>query len=132
MEYDLTGKWYVLYSNFPMWLKGNKKNPSFHYGVPANGSFSDTVEYVQNGRIKKMEGTDTIQDNKFIWRGKGLLKFVKSQWEIMDYSQKDGIAIIHFDKTLFTPQGYDVISRQKKQSIQPLKKNSLFVWINLV
>ncbi|MCC8153539.1 MAG: hypothetical protein LIP01_04615 [Tannerellaceae bacterium] len=125
MEYDLSGKWYILYSNFPMWLKGNKKNPSFYYGTPENGRFSDTVEYEQNDTIKKIQGTDSIQGTKFIWRGKGLLRFVKSQWEILYFNPKDGIAIIHFDKTLFTPEGYDVISREK--TIHPTIEKELFI-----
>ncbi|MCD7977945.1 MAG: hypothetical protein LUG51_12635 [Tannerellaceae bacterium] len=124
MEYDLSGKWYVLYSTFPMWLKGDKKNPSFHYGTPANGRFSDTVEYEQKGTIKKIEGTDTIQGTTFIWRG----KFIKSRWEILYYNPKDGTAIIHFDKTLFTPEGYDVISREK--TIHPTIEKELFIHLH--
>ncbi len=128
MEYDLTGKWYVLYSSFPMWLKGDKKNPSFSYGSPVNGSFSDTVEYYKQERRKTIEGTDTIQGMKFIWRGKGLLRFVKSQWEILDYNSEHNIAIIRFDKTFFTPQGYDIISRQKL--IDATVEKELFVRLN--
>ncbi|MCD7972241.1 MAG: hypothetical protein LUG18_06180 [Candidatus Azobacteroides sp.] len=118
MKYDLTGKWYVIYSNFPMWIKGDKKNPFFYYGKPVNGKFSDTVEYYRHGKRKTIEGTDVITDNGFIWRGKGLLKIIKSRWEILDYYPEHKIAIIHFHKTFFTPQGFDVISRKKEINLQ--------------
>jgi hypothetical protein len=66
---ELEGKWFIHFSNFPMWLKGDKTSPAFNY----------TIEK----------------------RGEAIL-LLDSQW-----------AIVHFEKTLFTPEGYDVISRDR-------------------
>ena len=58
----------------------------------------------------------------FIWQGKGLKSLLSSKWRILHYNQKYQIAILAFDKTLFTPAGYDVISRNKKLSPKLLSR----------
>lgn len=117
--HDLLGTWHVHYSNFPMWLKGNKTQPKFIYSNydSANRRFDDTVEYLQNGNSKTIKGKDAVLDEhntKFLWRGNGLLFFVTSKWEIIEV--ENDLALIYFKKTLFTPEGYDVISRYTRLS----------------
>jgi hypothetical protein len=113
----LEGKWYVNMSNFKMWLKGNKLNPQFNYSIHIKGDVTglkDVVSYNQNKKIKTITGFDKPQNNlatKFVWRGKGLLFLFKSKWEIV--YQTNEWTIIHFEKTIATSEGYDVISRQK-------------------
>ncbi|WP_373513731.1 hypothetical protein [Persicitalea sp.] len=114
---DLEGKWYIHYSDFPMWLKGDKLNPTFNYRYGKRGAVTglhDEVVFTKNGKQKSIVGFDTPTDatnTSFVWRGKGLLSLVKSKWEILHLSSDKRWAIIHFEKTLFTPEGYDVISR---------------------
>lgn len=114
-------------TNFPMWTKGNKTNPTFTYGLikKSNGSeiLSDKVSYLKNGKSKSINGYDHVDSKTagaFVWKGKGLLSFVKSKWrvELMDPSQQ--WAVICFSKTLFTPEGVDIISRQKTLSIETI------------
>lgn len=116
---DLEGKWYILYSDFPMWLRGDKRCPTFNYRVGkrrAVTGLQDEVVYEKKGRQKKIIGFDTPANpgnTSFVWRGKGLLSLLKSEWEIVYLDSNNSWGIIHFQKTLFTPQGYDVISREK-------------------
>lgn len=116
---DLEGKWYIHYTNFPMWLKGDKTQPTFNYSLAMmNGKviLLDTVEYVQNTKIKTIKGIDYPVDDsnkKFMWRGKGILTLFKSKWEIVFISDQMQWAIIQFEKTLFTPAGFDLISRRE-------------------
>jgi hypothetical protein len=76
----LEGKWFIHYSNFPMWLKGDKLNPTFTYTVGQQGSktgLKDAVQYLKKGVLKQISGFDTPTDStnqSFIWRGAGLLK----------------------------------------------------------
>src|SRR4051812_34495756 len=106
----LEGTWHVIATNFPMWLKGDKTNPRFIYSAERNGRFDDTVEYEQHGRTKQILGVDTIEaPNKFVWRGKGWLRFFTSRWEIVSVS--DQALALKFSKTLFTPAGFDIIAR---------------------
>ncbi|WMX12926.1 lipocalin family protein [Aureispira sp. CCB-E] len=120
---DLEGRWYINQSNFPMWLKGNKANPTFNYTLQekkGQKGLLDIVQYQQNGKTKSIKGYDTVLDannRKFMWRGKGLLAMLTSKWEILHLAPDQSWAIIYFQKTLFTPNGYDVISRQKKLSL---------------
>jgi hypothetical protein len=116
---DLEGKWFINNSNFPMWLKGDKTSPTFNYTIENKGKIVlllDKVTYMKKGKPATITGFDTPVNNdltEFIWRGKGILKLLKSRWRILFIDTKHQWAIIHFDKTLFTPEGYDVISRNK-------------------
>lgn len=121
----LEGTWYVNMSNFKMWLKGNKHNPTFTYTVQnkSNGlGLKDVVSYMKNGKEKYIIGFDTPTDEQamsFVWRGKGLLCLFKSKWEIL--YKNEFWTVIHFQKTLFTAEGYDVISRQKHMDANMIK-----------
>ncbi len=124
----LEGQWFVVRSNFPMWVKGNKINPSFNYIVTTKRGkevLLDEVVYAKQTKSKNIVGYDKPVDENnrsFVWRGKGILFFLKSRWDIV-YLDKDGKwMIIHFRKTLFTPEGYDVISRSKKMDAQTEKQ----------
>ena len=115
---ELAGVWYIIKTNFPMWLKGDRTNPVFDYSKgEKNGKTGlvDHVRFEKNGKKKSIDGFDFPQNannTKFIWRGAGWLSFVTSRWEIIEL--RDDIAMIYFEKTLFTPEGYDVISREKQ------------------
>jgi hypothetical protein len=119
----LEGTWYINKSNFKMWLKKHNHNPTFNYAIEkkeGREGLKDLVAYRKRRKVKEIEGFDTVLDEsntKFEWRGKGLLSLFKSKWEILYFG--NDFAIIHFEKTLFTAEGYDVISRQKKPS-QPI------------
>ena len=44
----------------------------------------------------------------------GLLAIAKSNWEIKLLDEKNEWAVIWFSKTLFTPEGVDIISKNPK------------------
>lgn len=117
---SLEGRWYIHLTDFPMWLKGDRVNPTFNYTVQErNGIFGllDEVMFVKNGKNKAIRGFDTPinkENSKFEWRGNGWMKILKSRWEILYTTQE--WAIIYFEKTLFTPKGYDVIARNETLS----------------
>jgi hypothetical protein len=118
---QLEGKWYIILSNFPMWLKGDKTNPAFHYRIATKGQItglSDEVSYLKKGRTKYIRGFDRpgTDINSFVWRGSGLLGLLSSKWSVLCIDDKEQWAVIKFEKTLFTPKGYDVISRNGKVS----------------
>ena len=48
----LYGQWYIHYSTFPMWLKGDKCQPTFHYALGRHGQIEDTVRYSKKGVLK--------------------------------------------------------------------------------
>lgn len=116
--YWLSGSWYVISTDFSMWLKGDKLNPQFHYaltvsqGVPA---LTDKVTYTRHGKLKTINGIDMLQNGHgraFTWHGRGLLGLLQSKWEIRLMDEKAGWAVILFEKTAFTPGGVDIISRR--------------------
>ncbi|WP_107038928.1 lipocalin family protein [Brumimicrobium mesophilum] len=125
---EIQGKWYINMSNFPMWLKGDKVNPSLNYTIEKkDDSFIlyDEVIFEKNGKTKSIVGYDYAENSEnthFIWRGKGILKILKSEWKIVETDPKMQWMIIYFEKTLFTPEGYDVVSRNKNLSLEDKEK----------
>lgn len=121
----LEGTWYVHLSNFKMWLKGNKHHPTFTYGIAykkKQKGLKDVVSYDKKGKRKQIVGFDKPENEaatQFTWRGKGFLALFKSKWEIVYRSP--GWTLIHFEKTLATAEGYDVISRGKQFSIEEIE-----------
>lgn len=115
----LQGTWHVVATNFPMWTKGDRRNPRFIYGAERDGHFDDTVEYEQGGRTKQILGVDTMEaPNKFVWRGKGWLHLFTSRWEIISVSSDEQLVALKFTKTLFTPAGIDLIARTRELSTE--------------
>ena len=115
---QIIGTWFIIGSNFPMWLKGDKQSPSFTYTQTQHKGKTvllDKVKYVKKGKTKTITGYDRLNEKKqnaFIWRGKGLLAIAKSNWEIKLMDPQGSWAVIWFSKTLFTPEGIDIISRR--------------------
>lgn len=118
--HQLEGTWFIQMTNFPMWLKGDKKEPTFNYTITEKSGkkvLYDVVTYVKNGKNKSIIGYDYPVDasnTSFVWRGKGILFFLKSKWKLIHFDEDQDWALIYFEKTLFTPEGYDVISRKEE------------------
>ena len=100
-----------------MWLKGDKQHPSLNYSVTERKGTKvllDEVKYIQNGKSKSIVGYDYVNpDNEraFTWKGKGVLALAQSKWEVKLMDKEGQWAVIWFSKTLFTPEGVDIISR---------------------
>jgi hypothetical protein len=116
---NLEGRWFIHYTNFPMWLKGDKLHPSLNYRwIEQKGwlVLDDQVVYTtRKGKEQTIRGisSPTSVDNKeFIWRGKGWLSWVTSRWSIVKVNQEQEWMAIAFLKTWFTPAGVEVISKQ--------------------
>lgn len=116
----LKGRWYIHLTNFPMWLKGDRTNPTFNYSIQEKNNIlglKDEVLFLKKGKQTAIRGFDTPlnqENTKFEWRGNGWMKILKSRWEVL-YANEEW-AIIFFEKTLFTPKGYDVIARNETLS----------------
>ncbi|KAJ9645698.1 hypothetical protein H2201_007487 [Coniosporium apollinis] len=126
----LHGKWHVTHSTLPMWR--SKKNVCISYTplpspAPTTSASSpttlprldDLVEYQahNSSKTKSIHGISTPSNRSgwtYTWRGKGWLTIASSQWEILGYGKEEGgnrWAVTYFAKTLFTPAGLDVYSR---------------------
>jgi hypothetical protein len=135
----LAGKWHIAMTNFPMWLKGDKTNPAFNYSLKTKGKIpglKDEVTYLKKGKIKSIVGFDTPDHEKnteFVWRGTGLLSMLSSKWKILHFSEKEGWALIFFERTSFTPEGFDVITKVEKpnqKTIQHIRQKMHEMEIN--
>jgi hypothetical protein len=112
----MAGRWHIQRTTFPMWLSGSKLSPSLEYGVvEGDPRLTDTVTYrTRAGAEKTIRGFDTQDQEisaRFVWRGKGLLAPLKSEWWVYHFDPSAGVCAIYFGRTLFTPEGIDVVSR---------------------
>lgn len=89
----------------------------------------DLVEYEKSsgkGGVKTVAGIDTAcsreDTGSWDWRGKGLLGFVTSHWEILGWGEresdgdhtKERWVVTWFAPTLFTKEGIDLYSDRKE------------------
>jgi hypothetical protein len=111
LQQVLPGRWMVKATNFPMWLSGERREPSFEYVLLRTEPLvlGDEVTYVEpDGKIKSIRGIDRWNGRGFTWKMNGLRGlFVKSRWEIAGVRQ--GLVVLRFDKSAVTPAGVDVI-----------------------
>lgn len=125
---DIQGKWLIQASNFPMWLSGKRLNPSITYQAIPNEpeQLLDLVEYQKhNGKRKSIVGIDTAVQKGFEWRGKGILKLLRSRWSVA--GMKETILVIRFEASLVTPAGVDVLLKDdadKHTNVKEILANS--------
>jgi len=129
----LIGTWFVTYSNFPLWTKGNKTKPTFTYTLLERKNspvLFDEVNYKKKGKVHTINGYD-YPDKKdstaFVWKGKGILSLLKSRWRVVLKDESGQWALIYFSKTLFTPEGVDFISRQPSLPANVLEQVKSFM-----
>lgn len=119
----LTGTWHVTHSSLPLWK--NKRNVNITY-TPLRSTtgvtkIDDLVQYqgLSSDKIKSVHGIDTPapgNQGAWDWRGKGWLVIASSYWECLGFGTVDNgnqWVVTYFDKTLFTPAGIDIYSREK-------------------
>ncbi len=124
----LEGKWFVVATNFPMWLEAKNTEPNFNYTnfreKKGKLVFDDCVLYSKNKSPKKIKGKDKQKNNeelKFSWRGKGLLALFKSNWRVIASDKEGRWIAIYSTKTLVSPEGVDIIARKKDLSEHEIK-----------
>jgi hypothetical protein len=120
---SIIGTWHVTHSTLPLWK--NKRNVNITYKLlPADSSgvqkLDDLVQYqgIDSGKIKSVHGIDTPTPGNpgaWDWRGKGWLMIASSHWECLGFGGDDEKWIVtYFAKTIFTPAGIDIYSRDKE------------------
>lgn len=124
----LEGKWFVVATNFPMWLESKNTNPNFNYTnfKEKNGKliFDDCVMYSKNKSPKKIKGKDKQKNSdelKFFWRGNGLLGLFKSKWKVIASDNEGRWIAIYSSRTLVSPEGVDIVARNKNLSESEIK-----------
>jgi hypothetical protein len=118
----LPGTWRVVATNFPMWLRGDRLDPTFTYGALGTQplTLDDTVSYTTpTGEVKQLRGVDTWRGHNFVWRGKGLMRLISSTWSVPGVSAAGTIAAIRFNKSLVSPAGIDIIVRDGIEFPEP-------------
>lgn len=107
------GTWRVVATTFPMWLKGDRLDPTFTYALTDRpGRLDDRVRYRTrrgDGEIRGFDQQDPACSARFVWRGAGLLWPLTSVWTVL--VREGDLLALSFERTLFTPAGLDVLVR---------------------
>ncbi|KAI4250404.1 MAG: hypothetical protein L6R40_000001, partial [Gallowayella cf. fulva] len=125
---NIIGKWYITYSTSPVW--SDKRNVVLTctplFPVPHSTicpQLDDLITYQArtSPKVQTMRGTDTPSPSDtraWTWRGNGLLKFVTSHWEILNYGEGpaeegegDGWMVVFAQKSMFTPAVLNICTR---------------------
>ncbi|KAK5112995.1 hypothetical protein LTR85_011017 [Meristemomyces frigidus] len=133
----LSETWHVTHSTLPMWK--SKRNVRIQYKPlePSSPSIvkentdrlDDLVSYqsLDGDKVHTINGVDKCSSSggargEWDWRGKGMLKVASSHWEVLGWGEEEGTGnkwvVTEFAKTLFTPAGIDVYSRDRS-GVQP-------------
>ncbi len=111
LQQVLPGRWTVKATNFPMWLSGERRDPSFEYVTLRERPLvlADEVSYTDaDGKIRTIRGVDRWNGVGFTWKMNGLRGlFVRSRWEVAGVRQ--GLVVLRFEKSVVSPSGVDVI-----------------------
>ncbi|KAK2591486.1 hypothetical protein QQS21_010832 [Conoideocrella luteorostrata] len=120
----LTGTWTVTHSTLSMWRSARNVRITYK-PLPPKGDgklrIDDLVEYEPTknaGVLKSVAGVDTqAADGEWDWRGKGMLFFVSSHWELLGWGESTSVegkterwAVTWFAPTVFTKEGVDIYS----------------------
>ena len=130
---ELAGKWYLLYSTFPMWQKSGVRNVTFNYTpITKDGEavLEDKVKYLKGNTEKVISGydyPDKEETGRFTWRGKGLLMLLSSNWKVEWQSPNKDCVVLSFKKTLVTPAGLDIICRDAIPNVFTIEQAQQFI-----
>ncbi|KAG6357768.1 hypothetical protein INS49_013647 [Diaporthe citri] len=128
--------WTVTHSTLTMWRTARNVRITYTPLPPTGGTgdsarprVDDLVQYEKTsgkGGVKTVSGVDTAASagstGSWDWRGKGLLGFVTSHWEVLGWGERDAAegegererwAVTWFAPTLFTKEGIDLYSDRK-------------------
>lgn len=112
----LTGSWQIIGTTFNLWLKGDRTEPSITYSIVNSQPLTllDQVRFRKNNKMKSIEGYDKLKGTQFVWTGKGLLKLIKSKWQVVYLDSN--ILVIRFNASLLTSSGMDILLHDKQET----------------
>lgn len=125
----MKGRWYIQASNFKLWLDGK-------YSIPGNNytnfrlknkklRFDDLLIFYKGEKENHIKGKLVQKDeNKldFVWKGKGLFFWMKSKWRIVASDAEGQWIVLYSTKTATSPEGMDVMSKNKKMSEKEVRE----------
>ncbi|KUI67123.1 hypothetical protein VM1G_02984 [Cytospora mali] len=126
--------WCVTHSTLSMWSRARNVRITYsplpsHADSGSRPRVDDLVEYEKStgkGGVRTVEGIDTAASESgstgsWDWRGKGVLGFVTSHWEVLGWGEREvegggteRWAVTWFAPTLFTKEGIDLYSDRKE------------------
>lgn len=121
----MEGRWYLIYSGCPLWLKDDINTISFNYIVRHVGEelvLEDRVEYIKNGKMRFRLGYDYPVEgiqNTFRWKGRGVNRTFRNHFEVVILEAE--YMVLFFEKTLTSPTSIDILTRQRHIP-QPLEE----------
>lgn len=111
----LPGAWRVAATNVPMWLAGDRLNPTVTYEVLGESPLvlGDEVAYrAPDGGEHRLAGQNRWRHGRFVHRARSRLRLARSRWTVSGCSDDGTIAVVQFEPSRAIPDGVDVLVRE--------------------
>lgn len=107
-----TGTWHIVMTDLPLW---RKRSGTVSYLTLPGGEMADVITWQRHGRLGRVLGIDRpIDEDGWQWEWRGvepLTLLTRSRWRFLAGNLKQGWAVTAFEKTMFTPAGFDIYAR---------------------
>lgn len=123
----LEGTWYLIQSNFPMWIKGDNINPVVNYSIVEQNDeqvLSVQLNYLHKGKVKTIQGYDyphPARLNTYKWRDNRFFNLFSGRWEVRLADPNGNWAVSWYSGTPFTPKAVEIMSRSPKLDTETLE-----------
>lgn len=110
----LPGTWRVAATNFPMWLAGDRLDPTVTYEVLAQSPLvlgDEVVFRGPDGEEQRLVGQNRWRQGRFVRRAQSRLRLSRSRWTVSGCSDDGTIAVVQFESSRAIPDGVDVLLR---------------------
>lgn len=107
-----SGTWHIVMSDLPLW---RARSGTVSYAPLPGGELADVVSWRKGERMGRVVGIDRpISEDGWQWEWRGvepLTLLTRSRWRFLAGNLRQGWAVTAFEKTLFTPAGFDIYAR---------------------
>ncbi|WP_207457465.1 hypothetical protein [Desertivibrio insolitus] len=110
----LPGTWRLCATDYARWLQGERREATFEWElVSADPVVLDGrgTHIGEDGKRVDARATLAWREDRFVWRGRGVLALVRGTVEVTGVSAGGDVAVLRFDRTLLGPEVLLVLAR---------------------
>jgi hypothetical protein len=114
------GTWHIVVTNYGYWKARTSPTVTYEPLPPQSGkrAWRDTLRFSKRGLLGDKDGTlggidVELEPGRFLWRGDGLLRVIKSPWWVLIVDPAYSWAVTYFGRSnVGTAPGMDVYGRR--------------------
>lgn len=110
----LPGTWRLCATDYARWLEGDRRAAAFEWELRGTDPVvldGRGVHVTGEGKSVEARATLTWRDDRFVWRGRGVLALIRGTVEVTGVSPSGDVVVLRFDRTLIGPEVVLVLAR---------------------